>query len=64
MSYPDSLRQQAAWIREALDPATPETQRITLDDVDVDELEAAATYIEKLERDLRNAISKASYHCD
>ena len=48
MSYPASLRQQAKWIREALDPATPLWQRIDLGDVDVDELEAAADYIDAL----------------
>lgn len=48
MSYAYSLRQQAAWIREALDPSTPETQRITLDDIDVEELEAAANEIDRL----------------
>jgi hypothetical protein len=53
MTYPASLRQQAAWVREALDPATPDTQRITLGDVDVEELEAAADHIEKLEAALR-----------
>jgi hypothetical protein len=41
-SYGDSLRQQAKWIREALDPATPRHQRIALEDIDVDEIEAAA----------------------
>ncbi len=49
MSYADSLRQQARWIREALDPKTPESQRIELQDVDVDELEAAADEIERLQ---------------
>jgi hypothetical protein len=53
MTYPASLRQQAAWVREALDPATPDTQRITLGDVDVEELEAAADRIEALEGALR-----------
>jgi hypothetical protein len=53
MTYPASLRQQAAWVREALDPATPDTQRITLGDVDVEELEAAAARIEVLEAALR-----------
>lgn len=48
MSYADSLRQQAAWIREALDPNTPDTQRITLDDIDVDELEEAAKELDAL----------------
>ena len=55
MTYPASLRQQAAWIREALDPATPDTQRITLGDVDVEELEAAADRIEQLEERMRGA---------
>ncbi len=48
--YPTSLRQQAKWIEEALDPATPETQRIDLGDVDLDELRAAADVIERLEK--------------
>lgn len=48
MSYPASLRQQAKWIREALDPATEKSMRIGLEDVDVDELEAAADYIDVL----------------
>ena len=55
MTYPASLRQQAAWVREALDPATPDTQRITLGDVDVEELEAAADRIEQLEERMRGA---------
>lgn len=55
MSYAYSLRQQAAWVREAIDPATPETQRITLDDVDVDELEAAAAEIDRLTKQLVKA---------
>jgi hypothetical protein len=53
MTYPASLRQQAAWVRESLDPATPDTQRITLGDVDVEELEAAADHIEALEKHKR-----------
>lgn len=64
MSYADSLRQQAAWIREAIDPTTPDTQRITLDDIDTDEIEAAAKYIDKLEQELRAEKSRNSYHCD
>lgn len=48
MSYPASLRQQAKWIREALDPATEPTQRIGLEDIDIEELEAAADYIDVL----------------
>lgn len=48
MSYADSLRQQARWIKEALDPATPKTQRIDLGDVDTDELEAAADELDRL----------------
>lgn len=48
MSHAASLRQQAKWIREALDPATPDTQRITMDDIDIDELESAADYIDVL----------------
>jgi hypothetical protein len=48
MSYPASLRQQAKWIREALDPATEPSQRIGLEDIDVDELEEAADYIDSL----------------
>lgn len=48
MTYPDSLRQQARWIREALDPNTPAAQRIGLEDVDVDEMEGAAAEIERL----------------
>jgi hypothetical protein len=48
VSYSESLRQQAQWIREALDPKTPEPQRITMDDIDVDELEAAADHINRL----------------
>ncbi len=48
MSYADSLRQQAAWVREALDPATPDTQRITFDDIDVDEIEAAAAHMDRM----------------
>lgn len=48
MSYPASLRQQAKWIREALDPDTEPTQRIDLDDVDTEELDAAADYIDTL----------------
>ena len=58
MSYPASLRQQAAWVREALDPATPDTQRITLCDVDVEELEAAAARIEALEAALDRAVTR------
>lgn len=48
MSYPASLRQQAKWIREALDPDSESDLRITLDDVDTDELDAAADHIDEL----------------
>ena len=59
MSYADSLRQQARWIKEALDPNTPKTQRIDLGDIDTDELEAAANELERLQRiiDSRPAIN-------
>lgn len=59
MSYADSLRQQARWIREALDPATPESQRIDLGDVDVEEFDGAATEIERLQAAKRGALSIA-----
>ena len=48
MSYAASLRQQAKWIREALDPATDDLQRIDLGDVDTEELDFAADYIDVL----------------
>ena len=48
MSYADSLRQQARWIREALDPSTPDDQRISMDDIDIDELEEAANELDRL----------------
>ncbi len=48
MNYAESLRQQAKWIREALDPSTPVSQRIELQDIDTDELEAAADHIDSL----------------
>jgi len=59
VSYADSLRQQARWIKEALDPNTPKTQRIDLGDIDTDELEAAANELERLQRiiDSRPAIN-------
>ncbi len=50
MSYAASLRQQAKWIREALDPSTPDAQRIDMGDIDVDELESAAKELERLQR--------------
>jgi len=48
MSYAASLRQQAKWIREALDPDFDPLMKITLDDIDIDELESAADYIDVL----------------
>ena len=48
--YPASLRQQVRWIKEAIDPATDDDQRIELQDVDCDEIEEAAAHIEMLER--------------
>ena len=50
--YPASLRQQVRWIKEAIDPATTETQRIELQDIDCDEIEEAAAHIERLEKAL------------
>ena len=46
--YSESLRQQARWIREALDPDTPKSQRIGLEDVDLEELDGAADEIASL----------------
>jgi hypothetical protein len=62
MSYSASLRQQALWIREALDPATPILYGFDMGDIDVDELEAAADYIDMLVESLEraNAIILAS----
>lgn len=48
MSYAASLRQQAKWIREALDPDFDPLMKITLDDIDIDEIESAADYIDVL----------------
>lgn len=61
MSYQDSLRQQAQWVREALDPAVDPSQRITIDDVDFDELEAAADHIDVLVKALEKI---RSYNVD
>lgn len=47
--YAASLRQQAAWIREALDAQSNPLQRIGMEDIDTDELDASAAHIEKLE---------------
>jgi hypothetical protein len=49
-----SLRQQAKWIREALDPATPEYMRVDLGDIDIEELEAAANEIERLRKGIQD----------
>jgi len=47
--YASSLRQQARWVREAVaDPASH--QAIALDDIDTDELDAAADEIERLRK--------------
>jgi uncharacterized protein (DUF3084 family) len=56
MSASDSLRQQVKWIREALDPSTPRSQRIGLEDVDVEEIEAAGDELDELhaQRDALN----------
>jgi hypothetical protein len=56
--YADSLRQQAAWIRSSLDPTTPAEDRLGLDDVDLDELEAAADEIDRLEEKARKVRHK------
>jgi len=48
MSHAASLRQQAKWVREALDPDFDPLMKITLDDIDIDELESAADYIDVL----------------
>lgn len=48
MSYPASLRQQTKWIREALDPNTEASMRIGMEDIDLEEIDAAADYIDVL----------------
>lgn len=45
--YAASLRQMARWVEEALDDGTPYDQRIDLGDIDIDELRAAADFIER-----------------
>ncbi len=44
----DQLRKQAVWIYEALQPDTPDEQRIDLGDVDLDVLLAAADELDAL----------------
>jgi coenzyme F420-reducing hydrogenase delta subunit len=51
--YAMSLRQMADWVQEALDPESVETQRIRLEDIDTDELNAAADEIEALEAEIK-----------
>lgn len=46
--YADSLRQQADWIEEAREGRVPIHQRIDLGDIDLDELRAAADFIEHM----------------
>jgi hypothetical protein len=57
MSYADSLRQQARWIREALDPDFDPLMKVTLEDIDIEELEEAAAEIDDLKK--ANAILHA-----
>lgn len=45
MSYPDSLRQQAKWIKDRLQGRDPD---FDWDDIDLDELEDAAKAFEQL----------------
>lgn len=52
MSYAASLYQQSKWIKEALDPATPDHQRIGLDDLDTEEIELAADHLTIMEEAL------------
>lgn len=60
--YAASLRQQARWIREALDNSVPAEQRIGLEDIDCDELEAAADYIESRPAQRSVSIPANVYH--
>ena len=53
--YSDSLRQQARWIDESREGKGPVYMRITLDDVDTDELRAAADEIASLRARLASA---------
>lgn len=56
MSYADSLRQQAKWIRERLQGRGPLHE---WEDIDLDELEASANELERLQTiiDSRPAIN-------
>lgn len=56
MSYADSLRQQAKWIK-----AHPHGPIESWDDIDTDQMEAAASELERLQRiiDSRPAINAA-----
>lgn len=50
-----SLRQQATWIDESREGKGSVYQRITMDDIDTDEMRAAADLIEQFQRDLSHA---------
>ena len=56
--YPATLRQIAAWVVESCDPDAPLSRQISLEDIDCDELEAAAAHIEA--QDARVARLEAS----
>jgi hypothetical protein len=55
--YAASLRQMAKWVREAVDPRTADSQRITLDDIDAEELDAAAAFMDRI-RTLPQAVKE------
>lgn len=48
IGYADSLNQQADWIEAALAPETPDSQRIGIEDIDIDELRSAAESLRRL----------------
>lgn len=48
LCYADSLNQQANWIEEALAPETPDSQRIGIEDIDIDELRGASDLLRRL----------------
>lgn len=56
--YADSLRQQAELIRRAIESDAPTSEVMTLYDVDLDELDAAADEIERLEETARKVRHK------
>jgi hypothetical protein len=55
--YAASLRQQAEWVDESREGKVSVYQRITMDDIDTDEMRAAADFIDRQARGPAQAVT-------